>query len=169
MKNLIDISTPYTFTMNTVTNNFTIKSTSLTAGSKFSTSKTTGTISLQKGANLETDNRDTLATNVYLKLTNLDQQNLLVTDQQNPSSPVKIPNLTNQYGTLKTPTLDLLIILLQRTEAVLNSANGKELPVPTVNVTTTTITRPTSEDNKNIKIAILMQDSCKTNRNAKAY
>lgn len=104
-------------------------------------------------------------------MTNLDQQNLLVTDQQNPSSPVKIPNLTNQYGTLKTPTLDLLIILLQRTEAVLSSANGKELPVPTVKMTTntTTITRPTSEDNKNIKIAILMQDSCKTNRNAKAY
>lgn len=54
-------------------------------------------------------------------------------------------------------TIDLLIKLLQKTEAVLNSVNVKELRVPTVKVTTNTTTKtvPPSEDNQNVEITIL--------------
>lgn len=144
---------------------------------------------------------------IYTELTNLNQQDILITDQQNPSSPVTILNVLNQTGTYKTHfalptggeinvlveregyapwtetlpngelnfirevttslssitganqilTIDLLIKLLQKTEAVLNSVNTQGLPVPAVNVTTNTTssTGPPSVDNQNVELGIL--------------
>jgi len=123
-----------------------------------------------------------------MELTNLDQQTILVTDQQNPGTPLTLLNVPSTSGTYAThfqlpaggvinvlverdgyapwtetipdgdlnfvrevntslsaitaenqlKTIDLLIKLLQKTEAVLHTTNAQSLPVPSVSVSTTT-------------------------------
>jgi len=158
----------------------------LVPGNRFESIKTTGTISLQNGAELKTGYEDSTGTFVYLELTNLDQQTILVTDLQNPGSPpiLDIPSTTGTYTThFELPpggeinvlvertgyapwtetipdgdlnfvrevstslsaitaenqikTIDLLIKLLQKTEALLHTTNVQSLPVPSVSVSTT--------------------------------
>lgn len=204
---VIDATAASAFSVNQNTHTITIKAGAFALGSKFSSIKTTGTITVQNGAALETGYMDSTGTHVFMELTNLDQQDILVTDQQNPSSPVTILNLTNQSNTYKAhfqlpaggeinvlvrrdgyapwtetipdgelnfvrevntslsaitganqiSTINLLIKLLQKSEAVYNSVNVQGLPVPTVNVTTNTTssTGPPSVDNQNVEIGIL--------------
>jgi len=66
-------------------------------------------------------------------------------------------SLSSITGANQILTIDLLIKLLQKTEAVLNSVNTQGLPVPTVNVTTNTTssTGPPSVDNQNVELGIL--------------
>jgi hypothetical protein len=54
-------------------------------------------------------------------------------------------------------TIDLLIKLLQKTEAVLNATNNQSLPVPsvTVSISTTTSTGGASVDNQEAELSIL--------------
>ncbi len=204
---VIDASASNAFSVDQNTHTLTIKSGALVRGTVFSSIKTTGTITLQNSAVLESGYIDSSGTYIYTELTNLNQQDILITDQQNPSSPVTIINVTNQTGTYKTHfalptggeinvlveregyapwtetlpngelnfirevttslssitganqilTIDLLIKLLQKTEAVLNSVNTQGLPVPAVNVTTNTTssTGPPSVDNQNVELGIL--------------
>ena len=184
---VIDATAGSAFAVNQGANTITIKAASLVLGNQFESIKTTGTISLQNGAELKTGYEDSSGTYVYLELTNLDQQTILVTDQQNPSSPVTLLNIPSTTGTYTThfqlpaggeinvlveragyapwtetipdgdlnfvrevstslsaitaenqiKTIDLLIKLLQKTEAVLHTTNVQSLPVPSVSVSTT--------------------------------
>jgi len=196
---VIDATAASAFSVNQGANTITIKAGTFTTGNKFSSIRTTGAISLQNGATLETGYTDSTGSYIYMELTNLDQQDILVTDEQNPSSPVTILNLTNQSYTYKTHfqlpaggeinvlvtrdsyspwtetirevnatlssitganqilTIDLLVKLLQKTEAIQNSVNVQALPVPTINVTSA-ITSPTgspSIDNQNEQLGLL--------------
>ena len=183
---IVNASAASAFAVNTGTDAVTIKAASLVPGNRFESIKTTGTISLQNGAELKTGYEDSTGTYVYLELTNLDQQTILVTDLQNPGSPpiLDIPSTTGTYTThFELPpggeinvlveragyapwtetipdgdlnfvrevstslsaitaenqikTIDLLIKLLQKTEALLHTTNVQSLPVPSVSVSTT--------------------------------
>jgi len=185
---VIDATAGSAFAVNESTNTITIKATSLVLGDRFESIKTTGMVTINNGALLKTGYTDSTGTFIYMELTNLDQQTILVTDQQNPGSPVtllNVPNTTRTYAphfqlpaggvinvlverdgyapwtetipdgdinfvrevntTLSTitaqnqlKTIDLLIKLLQKTEAVLHTTNVQSLPVPSVSVSTTT-------------------------------
>jgi len=184
---IVNASVASAFAVNTGSDVVTIKAASLVPGNRFESIKTTGTISLQNGAELKTGYEDSTGTYVYLELTNLDQQTILVTDQQNSGSPVTLLNIPSTSGTYAThfqlppggeinvlveragyapwtetipdgdlnfvrevstslsaitaenqiKTIDLLIKLLQKTEAVLHTTNVQSLPVPSVSVSTT--------------------------------
>lgn len=96
---VIDANAGSAFAVNQGANTITIKAASLVPGNRFKSIKTTGTISLQNGAELKTGYEDSSGTFVYLELTNLDQQTILVTDQQNPGSPVTLLNIPSTSGT----------------------------------------------------------------------
>lgn len=204
---MVNSSAASAFAVNTGSDVVTIKAASLVPGNRFKSIKTTGTISLQNGAELKTGYEDSSGTYVYLELTNLDQQTILVTDQQNPGSPVTLLNIPSTSGTYAThfqlpaggeinvlversgyapwtetipdgdlnfvrevstslsaitaenqiKTIDLLIKLLQKTEAVLHATNNQSLPVPSVSVSTTTtaISAGPSVDNQEAELALL--------------
>ena len=203
---MVNVSAASAFAVNTGSDVVTIKAASLVPGNRFKSIKTTGTISLLNGAELKTGYEDSTGTYVYLELTNLDQQTILVTDLQNPGSPPlrDIPSTTGTYTThFQLPpggeinvlvertgyapwtetipdgdlnfvrevstslsaitaqnqikTIDLLIKLLQKTEAVLHTTNVQSLPVPSVSVSTTTtaISAGPSVDNQEAELALL--------------
>jgi len=204
---VIDATAASAFAVNTGTNIITIKASALEEGSTFSKIKTTGTVSVQNSALLKTGYIDTTGSFIYMELSNLDQQDILVTDQQNPSSPVTLLNIPSTTGTYTThfqlpaggeinvlvertgyspwtetippgnlsfvrevitslsaisaenqiKTIDLLIKLLQKTEAVLNVINNQSIPIPSVSVSTTTtaITGGPSVDNQEEELALL--------------
>lgn len=163
---------------------------------------------------------DTTGSFIYLELSNLNQQDIIIEDQQNPGSTVQILNVLNQNGTYKTHfilpsggvinvlitrdgyapwtedipasalifvreintslsaitgqnqqlTVDLLIKLLQRTEAVSNVVNLASLPLPTVNVTTNTTssTTPPSVENQEAELLLLRRILLKVTANREA-
>lgn len=191
---------------NNGTNTITVKSSALATGSSFSSIRTTGNVTLQGGSVLRTGYIDSSGTYMYIKLTSLDQQDILVTDQQNAASPTTLINQTNQTGSYSTllqlpaggvinvmverdsyapwmetipdgdlnftrevstslsaitaenqlKTIDLLIKLLQKTEAVLNATNAQpSTPSVSVSITTTAISGGPSVDNQDAELALL--------------
>ena len=142
---VVDATASSAFAVNTGT--ITIKSSTFVSGNKFVSVITTGTISTTNGEIIEMGYKDSSGTYVYVKLSNLDQQDVLVTDQQNPASPVTILSQSNLSGDYKThfqlPTNGVINVLVERdgyapwTETV---PDGDLTFVREVNTSLTTIT-----------------------------
>ncbi len=97
---VVDKAATNLLTVNTATDVITIKADALTAGTKFTSITTTGTISTANNATLEFGYTHSGGTQKYLELTGLTSADISVMNNQ-PTTPVSLGNATNQTGTYK--------------------------------------------------------------------